>query len=451
MPDFKTATILLICLYLVWQLWRGSIDLLDALIFLLPFKSVSFEVGLSLYIFHIPIILMLLYKVWFLDKMKMNVDPAMLWFVGYVVVSTVVVSNLFIEEYIKNKEFPSFFREEGRYISSLIKFIVFDFGILFAVHTLVRNEEKILKLIRIYLRGLVLLAVLGMLQVVVSVVFHVNLFPTNFFKDGRPVVDLMDQVTKVLPFVRLTSLGGEPKNIASSLAIGIMLLYYLAQKKITFFQYQRWLIPLFIVCILFTLSTSGIGLVVIFFVVSLLLDIPTRAFWRIRKSSLYALPLVIAALWFSWPFVSTIIEQRVVERSKELTSEEVDEVIQKFLVAQPSWAVFGTGLGNVHNLAAPYFGNDYYVLNIRGKIFTSRYGYIKLISENGVVGFLLFSFAFLWVAYRVSRYHSHLAWILFRAILITVLFYYARANYVFSELMFITGLGLAYLKLQTIE
>ena len=58
----------------------------------------------------------------------------------------------------------------------------------------------------------------------------------------------------------------------------------------------------------------------------------------------------------------------------------------------PRWLVFGSGLGNIHNLSADYIPPDqlYYM---QDRIIVAKSGYLRQFSELGVVGFVLFSLA----------------------------------------------------------
>jgi hypothetical protein len=108
------------------------------------------------------------------------------------------------------------------------------------------------------------------------------------------------------------------------------------------------------------------------------------------KNILYSFFIItfIGFLLFKyWDFISMIIERRVLER--DITSEDYDAPIQIFLTRFPEYLFFGSGLGNIHNLAAPYIPFQY-LHYMRNHIFVAKSGYLRLISELGVIGFALF-------------------------------------------------------------
>lgn len=71
--------------------------------------------------------------------------------------------------------------------------------------------------------------------------------------------------------------------------------------------------------------------------------------------------------------------------------DDTDEVIFIFLKNNPSWLVFGTGMGNVHKLANSYIP-DKYKYYMEDSIFVAKTGYMRYLSEFGIIGFLLFVF-----------------------------------------------------------
>jgi hypothetical protein len=447
MVEVKYTVITLILCFVAFKVLTKQFDLLDAFVVLLPFKSISFELGLSVYAAQIPILLLFFKR----GSSKKNLgtffknDIFLLAFLTYVAISTLVISNFFIDKFVKNDYFDTFLRGEGRYIAILIRFLFFDFGIIYLIYLGVKDTFKVPRLIKMYLYGLTALSFLGIIQVSLSI-FIGDIFPNLIDAEGKGVNDIV-QLAGSLPFVRLTSLGGEPKNLGCSLSVGVMLLVFLSRQKITLFKYQKYTIWLFIICIIFSLSTSGFGLLFMLLGVSILTGIGKQSFWRFEKSYLFTIPILTAVISIFWNFLNTVFVARIIDRSYELANEEVDSVIIKFLLDNPGWAIVGSGVGNIHNLVIPYLGDESFSNALQNNIFMSRYGYIKLISENGLIGFVLFLLAFSSILLKLNarKRKDSFSKMFFYSVLTLIFFYFMRSNYIISELMLVTGLALAHL------
>ena len=291
--------------------------MLDAFVILLPFKSISFEVGLSLYAFQIPIALLLLKNIVKARNVNFYIDWKITFFLFYVFISTILISNIYIDYFVKNNYFDSYFRGEGRYISTLIKFIFLDFGIIYLFHNIIKDKEKIYELIKKYTSSVIILCILGIVQVVVSIFSGIDIFPNNVNADGSVRSGLIDFIDSLVPFVRLTSIGGEPKNIAATLSVGIMFLAFFNRQNILIYKHQRLAILFFIVCMIFTLSTSGFGLLVLLLGVLLLSGVTRKSFWVIKYSYLYIIPIISILIYFSWDVIYDVVDARIVKRANE--------------------------------------------------------------------------------------------------------------------------------------
>jgi hypothetical protein len=100
--------------------------------------------------------------------------------------------------------------------------------------------------------------------------------------------------------------------------------------------------------------------------------------------------------------INTALNERIFDRN--ITNEDYDYPIKIFLQKHPEYLLFGSGLGNIHNLAFPYIPieTSYYMEN---SIFVAKSGYLKLISELGIIGFILFS-AIVFKLYRNFKHTS---------------------------------------------
>lgn len=424
-------------------------DLIDTFAFLLPFKTIHFELGLMAYAYYFPLILALLLELFFNKSRKLKFDKPFLIYILYVFFSTVIISNLIIDNWEKNVN-GGFFREEGRYISTLIRIIFFQAGICFIVFSLVTTKEKIIQLLKSYLFGINTLVIIGALQFGFHFIFDIDLYPYGIEEDGTPKSVIVNYISDNFDLVRVSALGGEPKGLAASIVVGLSILILSRKFKFDFFPNSGNWIIFYLFILVLTLSTGGYGLLAIFSLVVPIVDI-FRLDLKFKPQPKHAIIFValISVIASFWNTIQTIIDTRIIQRSERLLTEDVDQAIQDFMVSNPKWCIFGSGSGNIHNLAYSYIDDSYLLWLMEGEIFVSRYGLIRILSENGLVGFLLFSFFIGFLLIRLSkrtmlkkgesRFWTYI-------VITATAYYFARSGYVEAELFFICGLALSFLK-----
>jgi hypothetical protein len=98
--------------------------------------------------------------------------------------------------------------------------------------------------------------------------------------------------------------------------------------------------------------------------------------------------ILIAVVVFAGP-LNDIINDRITER--DIVNEDFDVVVKTALTEQPQWLVFGSGLGNIHNIAYRYIDRFENIGSyMDDNIFVAKSGYLRILSECGFVGFILF-------------------------------------------------------------
>lgn len=445
----KQIVISTILFTLIILLIRKKIDMLEAFVILLPFKSISFELGLTVYVFYLPLLSLIIIKLLMHKSTKLKVPYGLIFLLTYISLSTIIISNLFIDKFIQNEYYSNYFRSEGRYLSILFKTIILDFGLMFLIFNLVENIEQINSLLKKYLQSLIILCYLGILQIATSVFLKIDMFPNNISNIDFRASEISLYIENFLPFVRMSSLGGEPKNLAISLSVGVILLSFMLYKNVRIIKHQFLIIILFVLCIFLTLSTSGILLIGILGMIFIFLFLSNgiilkKSTWKFSLFKFTMSVLLILFIFISKDFFSQVIKTRIIERSSEIASEEVDKSILEYLIENPKWTIFGSGSGNIHNLVGPTIKNEAFGLHVFGNIFSSRYGYLKLISENGFIGFIIFTYLFMRIAYNKRNPQNDYGTFLKLSTFTALIFYFARADYVFLELLFISSLTLAH-------
>lgn len=276
-----------------------------------------------------------------------------------------------------------------------------------------RRTADVAQALRIYLVSLLVLAVIGWLQLLVWYATGTNPLPVGilnaalggadiFIREGQFALDSLN-------IYRMNSFAGEPRNLATALVLGLMLLQVLvlAQRRPGRRVYALW--GFFFASTLATFSTSG-TLVWLLGTAALL-----PIFWLtrtpIRRSTttivgglaLLVAPLaigVVVAEASGIPVID-IVASRTFERIESNGAvEDFDLAITRYLDANPMAVVTGTGLGNVHLYAAPYLDPEH-ALYAEGNVFQGKTGVIRTVSELGLIGFALFCLWYLALVWQV--------------------------------------------------
>lgn len=296
---------------------------------------------------------------------------------------------------------------------------IFMFGLtlapLFLVPLSVRKTSDIISLGKTYLWSVTILAVLGWLQLGLWYGIGFNPFPiglVNSFLGGsinhvlREGVDFVGYVS----VYRMNSFGGEPKGLATGFAVGLLLLQAGGDSVLLWRRKTILLWGFLMASLLLTWSTSGVFLWLIGTVVLMLLGAGGVVVKKYNRRILLTSSVVVLAimaitslLYIKDPgnVFHTLIERRFIGRNP---IEDFDEVVLLFLKDQPGYLIFGVGLGNIHLYAEHYIDPLYRFMF--GNIFVAKSGYLRIVSELGLVGFLLFVFS-VWQMASLVRNKAH--------------------------------------------
>jgi O-antigen ligase len=312
---------------------------------------------------------------------------------------------------------------------------------------IIKRHDQIFSALRSYIFGLKILTVLGIAQFLIYFISGYDFLPYGLTEDLDPLSASEDIIFQNIGFLRISSLGGEPKGLAVSLVIGITMLLFLkiSKKDVSIEGINFWMVLMFFVLVV-TLSTSGFLLVLLPLAIFLVYSF-YKITDKIHTKIIIGLALTCAFFVFQ-DLIYEIIDARLLARSSILLSEDIDDSIIKFLEDNPIHLFFGTGLGNIH-LHAINFIQDPNLYKIRlNEIFISRYGYLKIISESGILGFILFLLLNVQITQRIFQEEGLInKYIVFLFFITLFIYYFFRAGYCEVEFYFFTGLIIAYLKL----
>jgi len=69
--------------------------------------------------------------------------------------------------------------------------------------------------------------------------------------------------------------------------------------------------------------------------------------------------------------------------------EDWNEAVMGFISDHPKYLLTGVGLGNIHLYAQKYIP-DYALHYMADNVFVAKSGFLRILSETGIIGFLLF-------------------------------------------------------------
>lgn len=198
---------------------------------------------------------------------------------------------------------------------------------------------------------------------------------------------------------RMNSLAGEPRQLGTALVLAMLIIQahaLTALRPRTPRLLGVWLFLLASAAA--TYSTSAVAL----WLVGSLVQLPAAWLFRVpvRRSVgsmggaallvVAGLGLAIAAGEARGIPVIDLISQRTIERiDTDGAVEDFDLAILSYLEANPGSAVTGVGIGDAHLFAGPYL-DPLFAVYAEATVFTAKTGYLRLISEVGLIGFALF-------------------------------------------------------------
>lgn len=288
-----------------------------------------------------------------------------------------------------------------------IGWLVLRFSPLLLLPAIIDREGDVAKLARLYLASLALLAVIGWIQLGVWWATGADIAPIGAVDRLLGAsVDLRHGLVPGLGqrILRMSSFGGEPKDLGQSLAVGLLLIQGLLWLRATDRLRLGGLWLLLFTAMLATLSASAIfvwggGTVVLTGYLALHRSEKKRGAVLASVGLVGVAGLLLAGMIVALgpTGVGNLLSARMVERR---FIPDADLAIARFLIDEPGWTVVGVGLGNVHAHAAPYIP-DFAWHYMEGEVFAAKSGYLRIVSQVGLVGLALF---LIWMWREVSLF-----------------------------------------------
>ena len=472
----QSALLLFVVLVVFWVSVERPKQVFLLAIFLAPWSGLDIDVGVRLTGFRI---VMGTLAVACLLRLALRPDsrnriPVSALFAGvciYAVIWSLVQIPFLPLKHVEGGELRT---PAARAIIQVLMFGL-DVSPIIVAPLVLRDVHDVWQAGKTYIVSCVVLAVLGWFQLASWYGTGWNPLPLGFVdslfgKDARLGVP-MGLREGIAPYrgilvYRMNSLGGEPRDLAGAFSIALILLQ-VAMVNLSANRDRPHLFTwsFLFLSMLLTLSTSGLVLWLLGTFAFGGLQWASR-FGRSRKvSSMRSLSISVRLVAFSIMISALLLSLAAIrlgggwlELAKDRTigrdfTEDFDAAVIGFLKEQPRYVLTGVGLGNVH-----LYANDYlpgYATYAVDTPFVAKSGYLRLLSEIGIVGLALF---LAWVTAQIrllvkvsqvnqegssSEEARQTASALAQLATIICLFYLARGNYVAPQTFLTLGLVVA--------
>lgn len=248
---------------------------------------------------------------------------------------------------------------------------------LYCIGVWTSNHITTFNLLRALIYIAVVVAYFGILQAIVMTISGVNIFPIIGIDDTVRSAYILDKT------FRVTSFAGEPKHLGLLMSLGLSLLFLARLFRIQVGGRFALHMPLAMgTALILSLSTTGIVITATSLIVSGLLF-----FSRIRKIDLLITGVLAAIVFsqsnhFSEDFIFSLGQQL-----SKTQAEVQDESIRQALVANPILFSVGSGLGNIHLLAADFLPPEFPLFRDHG--YKANSGLYFVLGDSGLIGLIL--------------------------------------------------------------
>lgn len=269
---------------------------------------------------------------------------------------------------------------------------------------------------RIYVAAGVVLAVIGWLQIAIWYATGSNPIQISAISTLLGGAEQYNRQGAFdfaqIAIYRMNSLAGEPRQLGTALVLAMMIIQAHALTAVrprTSRLLGLWLFLLASAAATYSTSAAALWLV------GSLVQLPAAWLFRVpvRRSAgsmagaallvVTGLALAVAAGEARGIPVVDLIAQRTIERiGSDGAVEDFDLAILGYLQANPGSAVTGVGIGDAHLYAGPYL-DPLFAIYAEGTVFAAKTGYLRLISEVGVIGLALFLAWYARLTFGVSR------------------------------------------------
>lgn len=417
-----SLTFFLITLFVAWRSPKRGALLCIAL---LPWNGLEVDLGIRITAYLlaimalIPAVLLRYWKgvPWQIDRSSFQAFHPFVVFV--------IVSSLLQVFYLPDADIAGGVLR-GPVVRALIQVIVFGLVLspIWVFPMVFRTISDLLDAGRVYVVSCFGLVILGFFQVGIWYLTGNDPLPIGVINQALNGAN--PEFTRSGTFIldgqsiyRMSSLGGEPKNLGLSLVVAIFLLqssFVYSKKPLTIRGVLAWMS--LIAAVFMTQSSSAFGVLAAATVLAVLAYTVSASKRPFRAGlatgatvccaiGLFAFGIVLAGdrpVEKASRWTANVLAERTVGRGTMI--EDFDQAILGFMNDHPERYWLGVGLGNIHLHADSYLSTPARRY-AGGKVFFAKSGYLKILSESGVVGLALFLLACIGILLRLKRLASH--------------------------------------------
>lgn len=382
------------CALIALRLPRGK-DLYVP-IALIPFRALEVEIGLSIQVSEL-LMMLLVARHFLCGRIRPSTLPAFSALVIFMLLA--VAAAVATMEF--GPDVPAFAgggvmrNGYGRVVTTFCKAML-----LFAVVVLITSNRKTIDpflLLKAYVYSCVCLALLGLVQIAVFITQGVDIFPIAMFQASdaarSAIVSIHGQ-----DYLRVCSLGGEPKGLGQALAVALCILWIFADS----FAIRRSLFLLMCGTLLtVTVLTSSASAFITLLLVAGFIYVFSRklvAFneWGVKMTLTIIAAILVTTFYCFAAFTDTLstaefaqfdsyIDSLVFKVTDRIKLGDTDALVMESFVDCPFGLTFGRGLGLVHHYAHSFVPKrmEYY---LQGQLIVPKSGIAYFVGYGGVLG-----------------------------------------------------------------
>ena len=366
---------------------------------LLPWWAFEVEFGLSVKISE-ALMILLIARHFFSGRLRIASLPGIGCFAAFMGLS-LLVAAVTIEF---GPDVPAFAGGNvmrngyGRVATTFFKTIIL-FGFMVLISTNRKRVSPFL-LLKSYVYSCVALAALGLLQMTIFLVQGIDIFPIAMFQGEEYVRSGMVSIHGE-SFLRISSLGGEPKGLGQALAVALCILMIFTRR----FAMSRWsyiisAMVLLLVVILTSSTSAYITLLVVAgFIFTFTRDPRPYSRWRIQMTLCLIAGTLVSVFYTQAAYTDTLSQVTyttfdsywdsiVYKLTTRVRLDDTDSMVMESFVDAPLGLFFGRGLGVVHHYAHSFMP-PHIARYMRGSIVVPKSGISNYLGDAGLLGMFL--------------------------------------------------------------
>ncbi|MCG8557600.1 MAG: hypothetical protein MJD61_20275 [Proteobacteria bacterium] len=385
-------------------------------VFLVPWEGLEADLGLRITAYRVAAGALLIVSLLPSSRAARRISPWPRTYIAFLAFAA-IWTVLQIPELPEYSVYAGSLRSGTTRLLSQCAILILQFAPLAAIPKFVGEMDHIAELGRVYIMSCLALAAVGFIQIAVWFLAGVDPLPVGVLEAVLGHGSELGRVqrsaylnTAGATFLRMSSLGGEPKGLGQSLVVALLMLQ--VARGVTRSRPATTAVWAILgLATMLTWSTSAfflwtLGTGTHLIVTQMLKSVrgPRPRALGVGPRVLTGAVLLTTGLAFSGLFgspedVGEVMEQRTIARE---AVEDFDAVVLDFLRAEPDRLVAGAGVGAVHFYAHRFIPAKYAHYMV-GNVFAAKSTLLRVVSETGVIGLALLGLAIAGTLRGLSR------------------------------------------------